>query len=1758
MALPLRSLRSVLCLRLVLVLELCLVATFISSVAWSKEGPQTQVAATVRNLPISFEPNKGQGASPVRFITNTGNLKMYLRPKGIDLVLAGPKNTASLALNFGGSDPNANFVASDEQEGYSNYILGVDPSRWLTHVPHFGRVTYQAIYPGVDAAFYGNGLRLEHDFIVGPGADYRLIRIHVDGPTNIHLQHDGSLRLLFPDGELTFETPQVYQISMNSKIMRKGHFALLGKKEFGFVVEDYDKSRPLIIDPVLSYSTYLADVSVVMAGVATDATGDTFSTGLVFSPNFPVTPGAYQTTCKSCTASIQQPDVFISKINASGTALVYSTFLGGSDYDQPYGIAVDATGNAVVVGRTQSTDFPTQNPIAVGTSGNGTSYGFISSLSFDGSALNYSSVLGGGAQPFQSSFTTVGGVALDSNGNAYIAGTTDSPVFPTTPGALNMTTPAYPKNVVFVSKFLTTGNLGYSALLGDASPQNGGGGPVGVFGIGVDATGSAYITGSSGTLWPTTSGSFQTSIPGSTPYAAPFVTKLSQTGSSLAYSTFLGDGGYSTAITMKPATGEAFVTGVYAGNSSGNHFPTTSNSYQPSIGNACCASFFTEFSADGSHLLYSSYFLGDLTSSSFTTTTGIALDGANNIWLSGSTTSSQFPLKYPLQSLPATQSGNPSTTAFLSRFDPTGASLTFSSYFGGVVQGGMIAGVAIDPNNHAHIAGTTGDGLFTTSHAYRSSVSPPPQFVQYTFGYAAVIDANTAAPSLCFNPQALFAGNVRVAASQTQTLTLTNCGNAPLTISSVQSSNPLFTIPAASNGCLQSVAANASCTVAVAFSPTAVGQVSGTLTITSNAPVSTASIAIQGAGAAPQISLQTNSVTFDPQFIGQTSPQQFVLISNTGGVPLTINLAQTTISAGFGYTQSGCDQPLGACALLLTFTPQAAGLSTGTLQIASDDPNNPVVSVNLSGTGYSSYPVPSLTFLSSPTMQMGSTQLSLQVYGSNFFPASVVKVGGVAQPTTYQSSTVLTATLDPVLVATIGELQVSVFTPNPGGGQTTPLILTVYQSIPIAARAMVYDPFGQLLYASIEAAATNNPNTIAVIDPVAGKVSRYIAVGNDPRRLAVSDDGAYLYVALDGDHAIQRINLSTYAIEKTFPLPVDSSFGLLTVADMKVVPGSPQSVVAALFRVASPAEDGIALYNAGGLVNWLGNNFADGYVTVDNFAFAANPPVIYSYPLTMGNAPGSFGTFGVFTIASAGIHVQTLGSLGGAEGVIASDGKLLYTNWGQVWNPPTTLVGTYSPALSFATVPSVLPDNSLGRTFFLNTFSQYNRYQATSVDAYDQNTLAFTGTVPFLSTSVYGPDAVALNRWGTDGFAFVVGDFVPVTGSGQVIMFRSSIAHARFATNPVPSISALSVSSVTAGGPAFVLGVQGSGFVPGSVLQWNGNPRATNFVSTTQLNANIPASDIAQSGTAQITVVNSAPGGGTSSSLTLTINPAPPVATFQPATLIFASQTVGTQSAAQTVTLQNTGGSALAISSIQSSGDFAETNNCPTSLAALASCTVSVTFTPSATGTRQATLNVADNSANSPQIVALSGIGTTPSFSFGTGGSNSSTATVTAGQTATYSLSIVSASGSSGVVTLTCTQVPVNATCTPNPASLSLSSGGTANFTVSVSTGGSQSASLFRSLSVSTAAFGLVWLLWGPLSPERNKGLFVRGRVRIGLFALVILSSTLAAIGCGGGGGSIAAPPSAPAVTLRGTYTIQIVATQGATTHSQPITLIVQ
>lgn len=1301
-----------------------------------------------QSSPIEFEPNRGQAPSDAKYLARAQNLSFTLRESGIGLSFSGKNgDRRQLGLTFTDANPAVEFRPSGATGGESNYLIGSNAANWHTHIPHFERVTYTHLYPGIDLVFYGTGPRLEHDFIVAPGADPNAIRIRVDGngayPT---LNAAGDLTIDSADDVVVMQRPEIYQMEGGQKRHVEGHFALIGKNEVGFQIDEYDRSRALIIDPTLAVSTYLADTSAPVAGIATDAAGNTYVTGLTFSTAYPVTAGSFQTTCASCASDT--PDVFITKLNPGGHSQAFSTFLGGNNYDQPFAIAVDKSGNVIVAGRTQSTDFPTKNSIAHGPAGYGVTFGFISSLTPNGTSLNYSSLLGGPGG--QGSNAIVTALAVDRDGSAYITGQTNSDQFPVT--AIDCCSSLYSGFVVFVTKVLSTGALGYSSLIGDAAPQNGGGGLIGATGLQVDAAGNAYAVGQAGTLWPITANAYQKQQQGEAPYAAPYISKLDPTGATLLYSTFLGNGAVN-GIAVDSA-GNAWVTGTPGGPG----FPTTANAYQQAPANGCCTPFFSKLSADGSSLLYSSFFYGSPNFYGFSTPGGIALDASQNVWLAGTTGDPQWPLFQPIQGIPGESANYAAPNGFVARFSPSGTRLNFSTFFGSSKGGTQISGIAIDGGGKVHIAGFASDGLYTTPGAFVPAVSSN----NYNYGFAAVINPHANSSTVCIaypDDQGQNFGAVAVGHSAGRTLTITNCGTAPLTVNSFKSSGPEFAVPHSTDTCTTAtVAINSSCTFVLKFKPTSAVNYSETLTIASNASEPTSILAISGTGGVPQIQLFQTSVVFDPAFIGQSSPTRFISLTNAGLVPLVIDFANTQITGDFSYTQSGCKLHLvqtQTCYFFVTFTPTASGLRTGQLSIASNDPATPVVTIALSGTGYSSYPVPAITGVNDPTIPIGSSAVDVLIQGTNFFPDSVAQINGMNQKTTYFNSSALQVSVSPYFLTSMRDIQLLVVNPTPGGGTSNPATLTVYRSISIEASGLVYDPVSQSLFAAIPASASANPNTIVPVNPATGALGTPIPVGNDPQRFAVSGDGKYLYVVLDGDHAIQRINLKTRSVERTFALPVDSSYGPTRALYVSVVPGASQFLVAALFRTSG--EDGIALFNDQGLVNWLPYEYP-AYTTVDSFAFAGTPPVVYAVPFTVS------GVLQSYSVNSSGISSVVGGGFGQYENaLIASDGKLIYVADGTVWDPVTgKKVAAYSPALFFAA--GIIPMTSRARTYFLNQSGS-----PLTVDSYDQNTGTLAGSLAF--PGLYGGDVFGFSRWGTNGFAFQVGPY----GGNQLIIFKTTI-----------------------------------------------------------------------------------------------------------------------------------------------------------------------------------------------------------------------------------------------------------------------------------------------------------------------------------------------------------------------------------------------
>ncbi|MGD0348067.1 MAG: choice-of-anchor D domain-containing protein [Terracidiphilus sp.] len=1709
--------------------------------------PAALAQARVAQPPMYFEPNRGQAAEDVRYLLRDGLLSGEFVRDGVSLALpVRTEEVSRVRMQLLSASQDAAIEGQEMLGGHTNYLLGNDSSRWLRSVPNYAKVRYRGVYPGIDLVFYGNGHALEHDFEIQPGADPGRIAFSMPGARKLTLTPDGGVLVEVAGGEVRFTRPVAYQMAGDARQPVDAHFVLRHDGTVRFRMGRFDRSRALVIDPALDYATYLDTMGDDVSAVAADAAGNTYITGLTFSTTFPVTANAFQTKCPACADNTAE--VFVTKLNPSGTAQVYSTFIGGSSYSEPSGMALDANGNAIVTGMTEATDFPVKNPVSSITNNVGDRYAFITSLSADGSSLNYSSVLGGES-------TASSGVAVDGQGAAYITGGTDSSAFPITSGALKAITPAYPEDAVFVSKFSAAGALVYSAILGDSISYTGGGGSSGASSIAVDSLGSAYIAGGAGALWPVTAGAYagQPSIP---IYRSVFVTKLKPDGSAIAYSTLLGPG-YASSMALD-ASNNVYIAGIYDSTS----FPVTAGAYEASA-TSCCM-YFSKVNATGTQLLYSSFF-GGTTSFANNTIDAIRLDSKGDIWLAGTTEDSTFPLMNPLVAQLPPAIISTSSTSFLSEFDSTGTKLEFSTFIGDEGTAGLQ--IALDPAGKVHAAGTTAGAFYTTPGAFIGTVPAPPQYVEYTYPYAELIDPAASGATVCLpsgENYGLSFGDLMPATSTTDTITIESCGSTALEITSITANNPAFTVPSGSNTCTGSIAVGSSCSVAVQFEPSAVQSYSGTLTITSNATVATTSMPLSGAGANPVASFGTGeayqNTVFQPLMVGQTSPIATAEFYNNGPVPLTINLSQVTISGDFALASGGnCTATLAAnseCYFAVTFTPTAAGTRTGFLSVSSNDPANPIVSKLLTGTAYSSYPIPTITALLGPSYPIngGSSPVSVSVDGTGFFPASVVYLNGVAQSTRYNSSSWLSFNLNPSALTTMGEIPVTVQNPSPGGGASASYPLIAYISIPLTANALTVDPVGGLLYAAIPSTATTNPNTVIPITPSTGALGNPIAVGSNPRLLAVSDDGSELYVASTG--LLQRFNLKTKALERSFALPVDPMWGQTYVQEMHVVPGTPQSIVVELFANVDPPEDGLALYNDSGLVNWIpgesavnGGNFL---LWVDSFAFTSASNIY-----AIGQYGESF--FYILQNSASGLTFIGGGNLTTSMPMVSgdlvrSDGTLLYTNDGQVWSPSTQqLLGTYlevSTGNPLFDAASVIPETSTGHTYFLDTSGQYADYQAVNIDSYGLANFSYIGSVPF--TSIYPPDVADLVRWGSNGFAFRC---VDITGSqpsaNQIVIVTSSLVTGSGSVPAAPVISTLTPTIVYSGGAAFTLQVNGSGFTSASTIVVNGTSLTTSYTSSSSLSAQVPASDLYEPGQLNVQVVTPAPGAGTSNYATVIISPG---IALTPASLTFGNLTAGTSSEPQLAYLENESTNPLTVSSIAVSTGYTETNNCGSSLAANSSCTISVVLDPTSTGMISGTLTVSDSASSATQTVSLLGYSLAP-YTVGAATGGSLSATVASGGIATYNLQLSGSTGFSGSVNLTCSGAPQYATCTVSPSSLTLTSGGTGTFAVSVSTETTTTAAVANRSRFELAGIGLLAVLLLPFVSSRKR----TSRLWLGIAVLAVVCLGLGVTACGGGGagGGGSGPITQTYTTPAGTYTLTLTASSGSATSTQSLTLVV-
>jgi hypothetical protein len=634
-------------------------------------------AAVYGKLPFSFEANHGQADASVDFLAHGGGSTLLLTRGGAVFGLPHhrPSQESSASANsqanvvqmqVRGADPNAQANGEEQLPGIANYFIGEDPSRWQTGIPTFSRVRYVNVYPGIDLSFYGRGGQLEYDFTVAPGADPTAIRLAFVGQGSLERGDSGDLVMHTPDGDMRQATPVIYQDGPAGREQRDGGHVLEQLNEVRFAIGPYDASRPLVIDPVLTYSTYLGgSLGDASFAIAVDAAGAAYVGGGTESSDFPTTPGVLRRT-------FSEAEAFVAKLNPSGTGLIYSTFLGGNGFDGGvFGLAVDAAGNAYVAGF-RGSDFPT-TPGALQQPGGGF---FVAKLNPSGSGLLYSARVGATGQSLR--------MALDSAGMVYLTGWTTASDFPTTPGAFQRVLRGDLDG--FALKLNASGSaLVYSTLLGSSGGDT-------IEGMAIDAGGNVYMTGlAGGADFPTTPGAYQ-----ATPRdgQSAFVTKLNPTGSGLVYSTILGVGSEQGRALAVDGNGHAFVTGFAAQGA-----PTTRGAFGPPQG----AVFVTKLNPTGSSLIYSARF----GSSNNDTPTAIALDSPGNAYIVGVTNSGDFPITPGA----TTAAGG----GFVTKLNVAGSGLVYSLLLGGDGFNTQAYALALDRTGAAYVTGRTSSPDFPTT-----------------------------------------------------------------------------------------------------------------------------------------------------------------------------------------------------------------------------------------------------------------------------------------------------------------------------------------------------------------------------------------------------------------------------------------------------------------------------------------------------------------------------------------------------------------------------------------------------------------------------------------------------------------------------------------------------------------------------------------------------------------------------------------------------------------------------------------------------------------------------------------------------------------------------------------------------------------------------------------------------------------------------------------------------------------------------------
>jgi hypothetical protein len=1022
-------------------------------------GQSKSASLSYLKLPLSFEANQGQADGQARFLSRGAGYALYLGSDGAVLKLAGERQALSMRLV--GANRQARIEGLQRLPGKSHYFLGNDPARWVTNVAQYGEVRYAQAYAGIDLVYHGDhesGGRLEYDFVVAPGADPSQIELDITaldsnapgselgtGELRTIRGNSGDILMRVGHSQIRNLRPRVYQDVDGQRREVTGHYVVTGGHRVRFALGDYDHSRTLVIDPVILYATTLGNTATTepcqpCIATAVDSAGNLYVAGSTTDTNFP-------TQSPMQGASGGQKDVFITKINAAGTALIYSTYLGGSGSEEAHGLALDSSNNAYVTGYTSSSNFPLQSPIQGALSPRAIN-AFVAKLNAAGSALVYSTYLGG------SMIDNANAIAVDSTGAAYVAGYTYSSNFPTV-AALQPTLLSSSGTNAFLTKINPAGTaLVYSTYLG-------GSGADAAYGVAVDSSFNAYVAGGTSSKNFPTANALQNANAGAAQQTDDaFVAKVNAAGSALVFSTYYGGTGQDDAYAIALDSSQNVYVAGYTNSLS--TFPTFNPLPAPSGGQG---GFLIKLNAGGQSLAYAttldsngkglavdSYGNAYLTGRGADTganavsialrvnaagngldysfqlgqaltdvAQAIALDASGNVYVAGQG-------KIDTTTTPPQSANNSATTVSVAKIGqssgpyigvltPSFATSGGSSATLRVIGTGFLAGASVLVNGNARsttvVSATEVDGVLTAGDL------ASPGTLGITVANTSGNPSNNAAfavtnvpPSITgFSPASVAAGGPAF------TLTINGAG---FTSGSVVFWNGLarsttFVSAAQVTAQILSTDITAGGMAAVQVNaPAPGGGLSAASAYSVNNPVPSlatllpTSINAQNAGTT--LTVQGSSFAATSIVLWNNSPRATTFVSSTQ-LQAAI-LAADLLTAGAASVQVQTPTPGGGVSSGLTFAV----------------------------TGNS---VPQVVTLSPTSVIAGGSAFTLTVTGSGFVASSQVLWNGSPRATGFTSATQLTITVSAADIASIGSASVAVSSPSPGGGTSSALTFAI-------------------------------------------------------------------------------------------------------------------------------------------------------------------------------------------------------------------------------------------------------------------------------------------------------------------------------------------------------------------------------------------------------------------------------------------------------------------------------------------------------------------------------------------------------------------------------------------------------------------------------------------------------------------------------------------------------------------------------------------